>query len=167
MWARRRRPTSCDPKAPSTARWYFSTFAAEHAVWGAAAIGYHLTNLLLHALNALLLIELARRSGASEPAALLGAAVFALHPIQTEAVAYVAGRTDVLMTTGALASCVLLLGDGAPWRAASPLGWPAPWRCSARKPATRSCWYGPGWPGGTSALGALVWRGSAPRRSSP
>jgi hypothetical protein len=92
----------------------FLTFAAEHAVWAAAPLGYHLTNLLLHALNALLVVNLARRTGASAQAALLGAAIFALHPIQTEAVAYVAGRTDVLMTTGALASCLLLLGAGAP-----------------------------------------------------
>ena len=92
----------------------FLSFAAEHAVWQANPLGYHLTNLLLHAINTLLLLVLARRTGVSEHAAALGAAVFALHPMQTEAVAYVAGRTDVLMTTGALASCVLLLGAGAP-----------------------------------------------------
>ena len=106
----------------------FLSFAAEHAVWQANPLGYHLTNLLLHAINTLLLLvlarragegirqllDLARRTGVSEHAAALGAAVFALHPMQTEAVAYVAGRTDVLMTTGALASCVLLLGAGAP-----------------------------------------------------
>jgi protein O-mannosyl-transferase len=92
----------------------FLSFATEHAVWAATPLGYHVTNLLLHALNTLLLLVLARRSGVSEHMALLGAAIFALHPIQTEAVAYVAGRTDLLMTTGALASCLLLLGAGAP-----------------------------------------------------
>jgi tetratricopeptide (TPR) repeat protein len=46
------------------------------------------------------------------PAALLGAAVFGLHPVQTEAVAYVSGRTDLLMTTGALLSCAALLCAG-------------------------------------------------------
>ena len=70
--------------------------------------------MLLHVVNTLLLITLARRSGVSETAALLAAAGFALHPVQTEAVAYVSGRTDLLMTTGALASCTILLGPGAP-----------------------------------------------------
>ena len=90
----------------------FLAYAGEQAVWGTAAFGYHLTNLLLHLSNVLLLRVLARRSGVCEVAALLGAAVFALHPVQTDAVAYVSGRTDLLMTAGALLSCTALLGQG-------------------------------------------------------
>ena len=90
----------------------FLGFAVEHAAWGTAAVGYHFTNLLLHLANTVLLARVARRSGVSASAALLGAAVFALHPLQTEAVAYVSGRTDLLMTTGALLSCAALLGTG-------------------------------------------------------
>ena len=90
----------------------FLSYAAEHGVWGEAPAGYHLVNLLLHLANVLLLRAVAWRSGVAAGAALLAAAVFALHPVQTEAVAYVSGRTDLLMTTGALLSCAALLGPG-------------------------------------------------------
>jgi Tfp pilus assembly protein PilF len=60
--------------------------------------GYHLTNLLLHAANALLLfLALRRLSGVVWPAALV-AALFALHPLHVESVAWVAERKDVLST---------------------------------------------------------------------
>jgi hypothetical protein len=52
-------------------------------------------------------------------AALLAAAIFALHPVQTEAVAYVSGRTDLLMTAGALLSWAALLASGPRCCAAS------------------------------------------------
>ena len=47
-------------------------------VWGQSPFPYHATSLLLHVVNAALLLRLLRRSGASEVAAFLGAAVFAL-----------------------------------------------------------------------------------------
>lgn len=56
--------------------------------FGDATFGYHLTNLLLHALNAVLLIALLRASGISGSAALLGGALFAFHPANVEAVAW-------------------------------------------------------------------------------
>jgi hypothetical protein len=90
----------------------FLGYAAEHTLWGAAPLGYHLVNLLLHVANVLGLRAVARRSGVSPGIALLAAAAFALHPLQTEAVAYVSGRTDLLMTAGALLSCAALLGSG-------------------------------------------------------
>jgi len=71
---------------------------ADYLVWGTNPVGYHLTNLLLHTLNALLLAHIVVRlagPGKRYPA-LLGALVFALHPIHPEAVAWVAGRVDVL-----------------------------------------------------------------------
>lgn len=80
----------------------FLSFALEYGLWGAAAAGYHLTNLLLHAVNAALLAGAARRTGLPAAAAVLAGAIFAVHPVQTDAVAYVSGRTDLLMTTGAL-----------------------------------------------------------------
>jgi hypothetical protein len=92
----------------------FLAFAAEHAAWGTAAVGYHVINLLLHIVNTLLVLWLARRTGVAPHAALFGAALFGLHPLQSEAVAYVSGRTDLLMTTGALLSWAALL---RPWSA--------------------------------------------------
>jgi tetratricopeptide (TPR) repeat protein len=62
------------------------------------AWGYHLTNLLLHAANTVLLfLALRRLTGALwRPA--LAAALFALHPLHVESVAWVAERKDVLST---------------------------------------------------------------------
>ncbi len=94
----------------------FFSYALEHSVWGPVAAGFHLTNLLLHLLNTLLLVSAATRSGLSFHAAVFAGAVFGLHPLQTEAVAYVSGRTDLMMTTGALLAWRALLGAGSAWR---------------------------------------------------
>src|SRR5205814_9008341 len=60
--------------------------------------GYHVTNLLLHTANALLLFGVLRRlTGAVAPSA-LSAALFAAHPLHVESVAWVAERKDVLST---------------------------------------------------------------------
>ncbi|MDX2169142.1 MAG: tetratricopeptide repeat protein [Deltaproteobacteria bacterium] len=94
----------------------FVSYAAERRLWGLSPNRFHLTNLLLHLANVALLIAVARRSGGSDIAALTGAALFALHPIQSEAVAYISGRTDLLVVFGALLSCLVWLGDGPPRR---------------------------------------------------
>lgn len=59
---------------------------------------FHLTNVLLHTANALLLLALLRTLGSAAPVALLAALVFAAHPAHTESVAFVAGRTDLWAT---------------------------------------------------------------------
>jgi hypothetical protein len=65
---------------------------------GQSAFGYHAVNILLHAGCALLVLALLRRLGLARPFALLGAAVFACHPIATEAVTNIVGRADLLAT---------------------------------------------------------------------
>lgn len=57
---------------------------------------FHLANLLVHCLTALVVLEILRRLAMPDWAAAAGAAVFALHPIQTEAVAWVTGMKDLL-----------------------------------------------------------------------
>lgn len=94
----------------------FASYAAERQVWGLSPLGFHLTNLLLHVANVALLLVVARRIGVGETAALGGAALFALHPLQSEAVVYVSGRTDLLVAFGALLSCLAWLRDGPPLR---------------------------------------------------
>ena len=67
-------------------------------MYGMEAKGHHRTNLVLHVANAiLLLLVLARMTGAFWPAAFV-AAVFALHPLHVESVAWAAERKDVLST---------------------------------------------------------------------
>jgi tetratricopeptide (TPR) repeat protein len=75
------------------------SFALDHSLHGENPAGYHLTNTILHTLNALLLLALLLRRRADVRVALLLSAAWALHPRLTEAAAWVSGRTDVLATT--------------------------------------------------------------------
>lgn len=72
------------------------SLAVDYAVWGPDPFGFHLTNVLLHAASSLLVCLLALGLGASRPVAWIAGLLFAIHPIHTESVAWIAGRTDVL-----------------------------------------------------------------------
>ncbi|NLH47250.1 MAG: hypothetical protein GX444_01460, partial [Myxococcales bacterium] len=81
------------------------SYLLDWSLWRDRPLGYRLTNLLWHLLSVALLFTLARRLAPDSPvAAPLAAAVFALHPIHAESVAWIAGRTDVLCTAFALGS---------------------------------------------------------------
>jgi len=95
----------------------FASFALEARAAGAAPAVFHATNLVLHALAASLLFAVASALGAGRSAALAGSLLFALHPVQSEAVLYVSGRTDVLGAVFALAA-LWLHARGAGWRGA-------------------------------------------------
>ncbi len=72
------------------------TFTLEYAFWGLAPLGYHLTNVLLHAANVALLFCLLRCYRVAPGIAGMAALVFAVHPVHTEAVANVVGRSELL-----------------------------------------------------------------------
>ena len=76
----------------------------ENALFGIQPAVVHSVNVFLHTLNAALVFGLGRRLGASRPAATLAALLFALHPLQVEAVAWGMGRKDLLATAFALAA---------------------------------------------------------------
>jgi tetratricopeptide (TPR) repeat protein len=70
----------------------------DYQLYGLAPWGYHLTNLLLHTANVVLLFwVLVRMTGALWRSAVV-AACFALHPLHVESVAWIAERKDVLST---------------------------------------------------------------------
>lgn len=85
------------------------TLGVDYELWGMDARGYHLTNLLLHCVNALLIYFIARRilllaapkliennPRRLGTAAAFAALFFAIHPLRVESVAWVTERRDVL-----------------------------------------------------------------------
>lgn len=90
----------------------FTSFWIEHQLWGFAPFGYHAVNVLLHAANAALIVQLARRLLLPWPWVI--GAVFALHPVHVESVAWITERKNVLSGIGyLLAMRSYLLADAA------------------------------------------------------
>lgn len=90
------------------------SLVADKTLWGLNPAPYHVLNLLLHLVNGWLVFgivkKLLERAGrGSARAAAFGAGLFLLHPLQTEAVAYIASRSEVLCALFAYAACYVFL----------------------------------------------------------
>lgn len=98
-----------------------ASYLIDRALFGESPFGFHLTVLLAHAAAAALLFLLARKllpaGRDSAFPALAGSLLFAVHPVLTESVCWIAGRADVLAAGALLASALTLLrrplGNGA------------------------------------------------------
>jgi tetratricopeptide (TPR) repeat protein len=77
--------------------------------FGVSAFGFHLTNIALHVINAVLVFLVALSLSRRLLIALLTAAMFACHPFALEPVAWVSGRMILLTTTFALATMLICL----------------------------------------------------------
>ena len=115
-----------DPRVASWTAWWDSmpairpllraSYVLGHTLGGTPA-DFRAFNIAVHALNVVLALWLLRALGTrcglaaplAERAARLGAALFALHPIATEAVTYVSGRSSALSATFALAALLAWL----------------------------------------------------------
>jgi len=75
---------------------FFASFALDGWIWGLNPSGFHLTNLLLHGCVTLLVFRFLSVWTDSPRIGWLSAAVFAVHPVHTEAVAWISGRADLL-----------------------------------------------------------------------
>jgi 4-amino-4-deoxy-L-arabinose transferase-like glycosyltransferase len=73
------------------------------------ATGYHVLNVLVHAINTLLVLELGLRLFGKRKPAFFAACLWTLDPITTEAVANIAGRADLLVAMCVLAALLLYI----------------------------------------------------------
>jgi protein O-mannosyl-transferase len=71
-----------------------SSFWVQYQLWGLKPFGYHFINIIIHALNAVLLWLILRKL--SIPGSLLAACIFALHPVHVESVAWASEHKNVL-----------------------------------------------------------------------
>ena len=117
------------------------SYALDTALWGTRPFGYHLTNVLLHALNVVLAYWLAfvaaddwrRRGGGAyafspSPAvvATVTSVLFATHPVLTQAVGYITARSEPLYGAFFLAATLAArrwMRDGGRWRSLAVTFW--------------------------------------------
>ena len=81
-------------KSPQYYPLVYTTFWIEHQLWDFNAAGYHVDNILLQALAAILLWRLLEML--EIPAAFLAACIFSIHPLQAESVVWITERKNVL-----------------------------------------------------------------------
>lgn len=92
-----------------------TSYAIDYSIWKLDPFGFHLTNILIHIINVLLFFSLLllmfekSQSAYKNYIILIAALVFAVHPIHTEVVAWVSGRTDGLACTFFFASFIFYL----------------------------------------------------------
>jgi len=94
------------------------TLGLDYVLWGMDPRGYHVTSLLIHAANAVLVFFLARRiialagdtpASRADLAAAFAALAFSLHPLRVESVAWITERRDVLSLFFGLITLLLYL----------------------------------------------------------
>ncbi len=101
------------------------TFWLNHQLGGSDTASYHEWNVVFHVLNSLLVYLIVRKllqlaGTASNTLALFAGGLFLLHPVQTEAVAYIAGRSDDLSALFFFGAYALFL-----YRRTVAISWPA------------------------------------------
>lgn len=118
------------------------SYALDRAIWPVQPFGHHATSLFLHVINVLLVFRLAwdatldrRAHGPPGPpsevtptiAAFVAASLFGLHPLQTESVGYISGRSELVYSLffllALLAARRWILGEGRRWLSAAIVLW--------------------------------------------
>ena len=100
---------SPDEKPPYYRPLNRATYLLDHALFGLDPAGFHLVNLLIHAAAVLALYAVGRRLFDARFPALLAALLLAVHPIGTEAIAFVSARNNLLALLFSLLGVALLV----------------------------------------------------------
>ena len=95
------------------------SFSLEYPVWGIWAPGYRAINLFLHALNGWLVYLIAAGLLGSNLAAAGAAVVYVIHPVQTEAVVSIVGRSELLAAALFFAAWLAFRKGRTNWSAAA------------------------------------------------
>ena len=122
-----------------------TSYSLDHAFWDDNPVGYHLSNLLLHAFNCAALTALAWILFGSAPLAITAGVLFALHPMHSEPVAWIQNRSELLSAAFSLV-CVCAFArwarggkSGGACPPKTPPACPATWRFErACPPAPRT-----------------------------
>jgi tetratricopeptide (TPR) repeat protein len=72
------------------------SYFLDYSLWGLNVFGYHLTNTLFHSLNSVLIYLIFGLLLQESKVAFLSSILFAIHPIHTESLNFISGRTDLL-----------------------------------------------------------------------
>jgi len=83
------------------------SFLIDHTLWGLAPTGYHLTNVILHLVNGVLVFFLLDQLTKNRGVAWTAAALFLVHPVQIESVAWVSSRKGLLCAAFMLSACIV------------------------------------------------------------
>lgn len=75
----------------------YITFAIDYRIFGMNPWGFRFMNIVYHSLTVISLFWMLKVFGLSKRAAFISSLLFAIHPVNTDAVAYISGRRDVLM----------------------------------------------------------------------
>lgn len=93
----------------------YTTFLLDRFAYGTSATGYHALNLLLHLGSACLIYRILSRAEEARHVAFWTTLLFLIHPIQTETVTYISGRSSGLMAFFYLLSLWLSIEGSVPW----------------------------------------------------
>ncbi|MEO1999437.1 MAG: hypothetical protein ABGZ17_29680, partial [Planctomycetaceae bacterium] len=85
------------------------SFLVDHTLWGLWPGGYHLTNLIWHTINCILVYHLVSRLSRDAAIGWLAAALFAIHPVQVESVVWISSRKGLISGTFLIGSLLFWL----------------------------------------------------------